>query len=219
MLIIKHRCNLLEELSATPIDYGCEIDLRNHGHRLTVCHDAFDDRAIDFEDWLMHYNHKFLIVNVKEEGLEEAILPLLKSRGINSFFILDESFPYIMKWAIKGVPQFALRVSEFESIETPISLAISLNKISKSISWVWVDTFLGEPLPLKQVKQLKDVGFKICYVSPELHSTSKANDNYPMTEDFICKLMGQHIIPDAVCTKVPNLWSREIFRQTQSEVE
>ncbi|MEI9851610.1 MAG: hypothetical protein WDN24_13070 [Sphingomonas sp.] len=44
--------------------------------RLIVHHDPFAD-AIDFEAWIAHYAHGTLILNVKEEGLEDRLLAIL----------------------------------------------------------------------------------------------------------------------------------------------
>ena len=73
---------------------------------------------LDFETWLDHYSHKTLILNVKEEGLEERLIASMASRGIDDFFFLDQSFPFLIKWSKLGEHRCAVRVSEFENIET-----------------------------------------------------------------------------------------------------
>jgi hypothetical protein len=206
MLIIEHRCNDLGTLRAVPTEFGCEIDIRNHGKKLTVIHDPFREEGEDLEQWLKSFNHKFLILNVKEEGLEEGILRILKNRGISDFFILDESFPFIRKWAINGIKEFAVRVSEYESYTTALNLASYLQKYNKKIEWIWADCFEGRPLPASEINSLKKCGYKICYVSPELHCLNNPNLWDELVDKFISVLIAQRVIPDAVCTKLPQVW-------------
>ncbi len=41
MQIISHRKNTIEELQATPVEYGIEMDIRSYGDRLIVNNDNF----------------------------------------------------------------------------------------------------------------------------------------------------------------------------------
>ena len=206
MLIIQHRCNESSLLAGLSNDFGCEIDIRNHGDELIVIHDAFNTNAEFFSDWLSKYAHKFLIVNVKEEGLEEKILPILKINKVEDFFILDESFPYIRKWALSGESRFAVRVSQFESYRTALSFSLSLKAKEKKVSWVWIDCFDGQPIPKSEALALKSAGFKLCYVSPELHHIQNPACWQGLVKIFFGSLSSQEIIPDAVCTKIPSTW-------------
>ncbi|MDA9781147.1 hypothetical protein N9535_03220 [Amylibacter sp.] len=205
MIKIQHRVNSKAQLQSTNINYGIEIDIRNHGKDLLVIHDPFSSDAVNLSEWLSAYNHNFLIVNVKEEGLEPQILSLLAKNNITNFFILDESIPYIRKYALKGISNFALRVSEFESVETAIALNIHLKKYGKCIDWIWMDTFTGIAMPLSSIKKLQVSGFKLCQVSPELHHI----DDPESWERRISTFQNKNnlkIIPDMVCTKRPDLW-------------
>jgi hypothetical protein len=209
LLIIKHRCNDISQLINTDINYGIEIDLRNHGNSLVVVHDPFDTSGPLFSDWMQEFRHKFLIINVKEEGLESKILDVLKNTTVqNNYFILDESFPFIHKWAALGINNFAIRVSEFESSHTAINLQIWLNKINKRVDWIWADCFQLNPMPLSTFSTLKIHGFKICFVSPELHIVDQPESWNLVISHFVEYLKFNNIIPDAVCTKVPENWSK-----------
>ncbi len=210
MLIIEHRCNNLGVLRAVPTEFGCEIDIRNHGKELIVIHDPFLEGGENLDDWLEGFNHKFLVVNVKEEGLEEELLKILKNKGLSNYFILDESFPYIRKWAMKGVEEFAVRVSEYESYKTALALASDLQKHNRKIGWVWADCFEGRPLPVIETNALKKSGYKICHVSPELHHLDTPGIWDDLVKTFIMDLISQGVIPDAVCTKLPHLWKESI---------
>ena len=209
MIIIHHRRNSVDELQETKPEYGVEIDLRNHGKDLIVFHDPFHDEAMNFEEWLASYHHHFLIANVKEEGLEPKLLNLFNKHGVNDYFILDESLPYIRKYALQGLPNFAIRVSEFESVDTALRLQAYLKNESKRVDWIWVDSFTGEPMPLEELLRLRDAGFKLCQVSPELHHVDRPDCWQPKIEAFLEKLSNLEVggfLPDMVCTKLPQLW-------------
>ena len=63
-----------------------------------------------------------MILNVKEEGLEERILHMMKQFSIEDFFFLDQSFPFLIKYANLDESRCAVRFSEFESIDTVLNL-------------------------------------------------------------------------------------------------
>ena len=194
MKFISHRRNTIEELQATPREYGVEVDIRSDHGQLLIHHDPFA-KGDDFEDWLKHYQHGTLILNVKEEGLEARLIDLMKQYKIEDYFFLDQSFPFLIKWSKLGEHHCAVRVSEFESIETALSLA-------GKIDWVWVDCFTKFPLAGIDAKRLQDAGFKLCLVSPELQGRP-ANTAIPE----LAKLLNErHITADAICTKNPELW-------------
>ena len=206
MIVIEHRCNSIERLKNVPLEVGCEIDLRNHGKQIIVAHDAFDENGEELSLWLEHYRNRFLILNVKEEGLEECLFPLLKKFKVDNFFILDESVPFIRKWALKGIPNFALRVSEIECHTSALLLAEDLKIKGVKIDWIWADCFNGKPLAAKQIMALKEFGYKICYVSPELHHIESPHLWKGMVIKFRLLLSNQKISPDAICTKLPEYW-------------
>ena len=194
MKLIAHRRNTLAELRATPIEYGVEVDIRSIGERLIIHHDPFVDGE-DFIAWLAHYRHGTLILNVKEEGLEQRLLNLMAEQGIGDFFFLDQSFPFLIKTARQGERRCAVRVSEFESIETVLTL-------SGMIDWVWVDCFSRFPLTGAEAGKLKALGFRLCLVSPELQGRNGAQE----IPEMRVLLHQEGISADAVCTKLPALW-------------
>ncbi len=99
-----------------------EVDIRSRVDELIVVHDPFE-RGVPFADWIAEYDHKFLILNVKEEGLEDRLLREMSERGIEDFFFLDQSFPFLIRTTRQGETRCAVRVSEYESVETALSLA------------------------------------------------------------------------------------------------
>ena len=194
MIVVRHRRNTAEELRATPTEYGVELDLRSFGERLIVHHDAFVDGE-DFERWLDDYRHRLLILNVKEEGLEQRLIALMRERGIDDWFFLDQSFPFLVRTARGGESRCAVRVSEFESIDTAMSLA-------GKVKWIWVDCFTRFPLDGVQAARLQDAGFGLCLVSPELQGRDAATE----VPALRALLEREGIAADAVCSKEPALW-------------
>ncbi len=194
MKLIAHRRNTLAELLATPTEYGVEVDIRSFGEKLVLHHDPFVEGE-DFIEWVAHYRHGTLILNVKEEGLEQRLLALMAERGINDFFFLDQSFPFLIKTARQGERRCAVRISEYEHIDTAISLA-------GMIDWVWVDCFTHFPLSAADAARLRDAGLKLCLVSPELQQRI-GDAEIPKLRALLAE---RGIDPEAVCTKRPDSW-------------
>ena len=194
MELICHRRNTVPELLAADTKYGIEVDIRSEGDSLIIHHDPCTSGEL-FDDWINVYDHGTLILNVKEEGLESRLIDFMQSKGINDYFFLDQSFPFLMKWSNTGEHRCAVRVSEFESIETALTLA-------GKVDWVWVDCFTHFHLSEQDATTLKDAGFKLCLVSPELQGRD-ANVEIPQ---LISLLNERNIVADAVCTKRTDLW-------------
>lgn len=194
MKLIAHRKNTLAELRASPAAYGVEVDIRSYAGDLVMHHDPFI-KGESFEAWLEAYRHGTLILNVKEEGLEARLIELMKRSGLDDYFFLDQSFPFLVKWARLGERRCAVRVSEYESIETAMSLA-------GKVDWVWVDCFTRFPLQKEDAARLQAAGFKLCLVSPELQGRD-AGTEIPQLYKL---LKEREIRADAVCTKQPALW-------------
>lgn len=194
MKFIAHRRNTLKELGETPVRFGVEIDIRSHDNELIIHHDPFTVGE-SFNTWITGYKHGTLILNVKEEGLEARLIPLMAAHGIEDYFFLDQSFPFLIKWSNVGERRCAVRVSEYESIDTALSLA-------GKVHWVWVDCFTHFPLSSVDAKRLQKAGFKLCLVSPELQGRD-AEVSIPALATL---LLERDICADAVCTKRVDLW-------------
>ena len=194
MYRISHRINKIQQLKALSPEVGAEVDIRSKGDQLIINHDPFAD-GDDFEEWIKHYNHGMLILNVKEEGLENRLISLMKQYDIQDYFFLDQSFPFLVKTAREGEVRCAVRVSEFESIDTALSLTGKVN-------WIWVDCFTKMPLTQESAKSLKAAGFKLCFVSPELQGRMDKDH----VRNFKNNITKQGITIDAVCTKYLDVW-------------
>jgi len=196
MIKVAHRINDINLLRETPVEFGIEVDIRTFGRDLIIHHEPYE-RGELFEIWLEEYNHKLLILNVKEEGLEQKLLKLLEIKNIDNFFFLDQSFPFLIKTINSGEKRCSIRVSEYERIETAMSL-------KNKVDWIWLDCFDRFPITEEELFSLKNEGgFKICIVSPELQGRSSTEEilNYKET------LNSMNFVGDAVCTKYPTLWT------------
>lgn len=193
MLKIAHRINTPEALDATPPEYGVEMDLHAFGKNLTVHHDAFAE-GVPFERWLDHFRHALVILNIKEEGIETRVREMVLARGIEAFFMLDLSFPALIKMARAGEKRVAVRVSEYEPAAGAMTLA-------GQAEWIWLDVFRGFPISAEEQVALQTAGFKLCLVSPELHGrgTNEVAEIQAAMARLGCTV-------DAVCTKRPDLW-------------
>ena len=191
MELIAHRINTIEELKRLPVNYGVEIDLRDSGESLILQHDPFTSGE-SFEDYLKYYHHGTMILNIKSERIEYKVLNLLQKYNIDNYFFLDSSFPMIYQLSEEGEKNIAVRYSEFESIDTVLSMKGRIN-------WVWIDCFNDLPLNLNSYHSLKQGGFNLCLVSPELQGREQEIESYKQY------LMENSIEIDAVCTKIREL--------------
>ena len=169
MEIIIHRVNSIIKLKKVESKYGAEIDIRSQGSNLILNHEPFfnGDKLIDYLD---EYNHGTLILNIKEQGIEDEVLRLIRKRSqIKSYFLLDVEFPYIFNSSRNGEKDIAIRFSEDESIET-------VKKYINKVNWVWLDTFTEFPIKEKNIKVLNN--FKQCLVCPERWGRSYDIKNY-----------------------------------------
>jgi hypothetical protein len=191
MEYIAHRVNTLEELKKTPKEFGVELDLRDFGDRLVLQHDPFTDGE-DFEDYLKHYDHGTMVLNIKSERIEHRVLELIKKYQIKNYFFLDSSFPMIHLLSQQGEKNIAIRFSEYEGIDTILNM-------KNKIDWIWVDCFSKLPITTESYSLLKESGFKFCLVSPELQVQPEKLSIYKQY------LQQNSIVFDAICTKGYNV--------------
>ena len=190
MEYIAHRINRIKALKKIPKEYGVELDLRDFGGRLVLQHEPFMDGE-DFAEYLKHYDHGTMILNIKSERIERKVLELVQKYNIKDYFFLDSSFPMIYSLSKSGEKNIALRFSEFEGIDTILNM-------KGKIDWIWVDCFSKLPIDNENYNLLKQHGFKFCLVSPELQGQDEKLEEYKKY------LNDKNIIFDAVCTKIYN---------------
>lgn len=192
MEYIAHRINTLEELCNLDKAYGVELDLRdNLNGRIYISHNPFENGQ-DFEEYLKNYHHGTIILNVKSERIEHKILELLQQYKIKKYFFLDSSFPMIKLLSDMGEHKIALRFSELEGMDT-------IRNMEGKVEWIWVDCFTKLPITKTNYREMKDMGYKLCLVSPELEGQPEKIKSY---RDLLLK---EKIVMDAVCTKAYNI--------------
>jgi hypothetical protein len=191
---IAHRRNTRQELIDTPYELGVEIDIRSHGQDLALHHDPCMGGE-NFEDWLDAFQHQILILHTKEEGLEDRLLAMMAERGIENFFFLDQSLPSLIRTAKTGEKRCAVKTSEFESIDTAMTLR-------GQIEWLWVDGLSQFPLGAEQAQQWQNAGFKLCLASPELLGGDRSE-----IAQLRQRLASKNIQAEAVCSKRLELWT------------
>ena len=194
MIIVKHRVNTIKDLKKTDKNFGIEIDLRSNQSDIYLHHDPFKKGEL-FNKWARSFKHKMLVLNVKEEGLEDKILKILKKNKIKKFFFHDQTFSSLLKNMTKT--HVSIRYSEYEGLQ-------KTNYLFKKIKWIWIDNFNKIKLEKKFYQELKKNKVKICLVSPELVKIKRKKE----IKKVISFLKKKNFKIDAVCTKKPKLWSR-----------
>ena len=193
-----HRVNTIDDLEGVQSRYGIEFDVREGPHKtIVVTHDPWT-RGPTLDEFLKHCGrHAFYIVNIKCEGIEPAVLELLYHHRIQNFFLLDCSFPMIHKLATMGENRIAIRISEYEGIETAY-------KMQGRVAWIWLDVFSHLPVDVEACSNLRRLGYKLCLVSPELQRQPCKLEEYKHAiGDFV----------DMVCTKFTEQWTSETSLQ------
>jgi hypothetical protein len=200
-VFIKHRANTITDLEGVLPEWGVEIDVRCVSFDAPGClHLAHDPwvRGEDFTTWIYAFLAKKItgpiILNTKEDGLEQSCINILNEAGIQNFFFLDTTFPSLVQWTTKKrESRFAMRLSAFEPLEGVLLFR-------DMVQWVWVDCFGGIPLNRDQVLKAKK-NFKVCLVSPELQGSEISG---------VSRFKDIFSLADAVCTKHPQMWQQEL---------
>jgi hypothetical protein len=196
MEIVIHRVNLINDLKSLSIKYGCEIDIRSQGSKLILNHEPYitGDNLIDYLD---NYKHGLLILNIKEAGIENDVLKLVRERNISSYFLLDVEFPYLYRSSRLGERSIAVRFSEDE----PIELVYNYNSL---VDWVWIDTNTKFPINAQNINILSSM--KSCIVCPERWGRPQDIISYRQIMKNI------DFTPSAVMTNLnyTNLWEQNI---------
>lgn len=192
MEFIAHRINTLQELENLPEKFGVELDLRDDlNGNIYIQHNPFEPGE-DFEDYLKRYRHGRMILNVKSERIEHKILDLMQKYKNEKYFFLDSTFPMIKLLSDLGEKNIAIRFSEFEGMDT-------VRKMAGKVNWIWVDTFTKLPIDKLIFKEMKEMGYNICLVSPELQGQPEKIEMYGE------QILQEKIELDAICTKIYNI--------------
>lgn len=142
--------------------FGTELDLRDLAGQLVVSHDPPEAEALPAEEmFALHAQHGpglTLALNIKADGLQALLRPLLDRFAVTHAFVFDMSIPDTLHWIRAGVPVFT-RHSDVE--EAPV--------LYHEATGVWLDGFHGEWWSVDTVLRHLDAGKRVCIVSPDLH--------------------------------------------------
>ena len=67
------------------------------------------------------------------------------------------------------------------------------------VNWVWIDCFTKLPITIDNFSKLKELGMKLCLVSPELQGQEEKIYEY---KEYLNE---NNINLDAICTKIYNV--------------
>ena len=193
MIICCHRINTIRELKNIPQNYGVEIDINIFGKKLCLSHDPGVKGEL-LDTFFSYYKHRFVILNVKSEGLEKKVFKILNKYKVKNFFFLDSSFPFIYKLSKILTKNFAIRISDYENINTALNM-------KNKVNWVWLDCFKNYSFSINDLNKLKRNNFKLCLVFPDLHGREVRKKDI----NFFKKLKKNNLSIDLICIKHKNL--------------
>ena len=189
MIKVAHRVNNVAGLKSIPPKVGVEVDVRSMGSKLVLDHD-FPANGESLNDFLASFEHAMLVINVKEDGLEDAIMGLPNFPKVKQYFFLDQPIPTMLKANKNGIST-AIRVSEYEELPRNVTGA----------QWVWIDSFTGNWDHLESALQYSmDFNLRTCLVAPELQGRFEKQESMELMANYGSRL-------DAVCTKNIDLWN------------
>ena len=88
MEILKHRVNHIHDID---LDYGAEIDVRDHNGTIVLSHDYPDNNSESLVNFLKHFpKNRLLAINVKSCGIEIDVNNIVKQTHSN-YFLFDFS--------------------------------------------------------------------------------------------------------------------------------
>ena len=164
MEIIVHRINKVKELLKLDHQYGAEVDLRSFGSKIILNHDPYLN-GDNFQDYIENYKHGTLVANIKESGIENEVIEIIKkNKNIKNFFLLDVEIPYLFECLKKDKKYCAIRVSYYEPLTQQI-------KFKSIFNWFWIDSIKKLNFTSKDINILNKN--KVCFVCPERWSNPK----------------------------------------------
>ena len=142
--------------------YGVETDLRDCNGEIVVSHDIPRTGAMTLDVLLRIYGtystRPTLALNVKADGLADAVLDLLSHHAVERYFVFDMSVPDTLSYLTRGMTVFTRR-SEFETGST----------LDGRAAGRWLDAFETPHVAPNLLVDTLDAGTAAALVSPELH--------------------------------------------------
>lgn len=149
------------------LGFGTETDVRDSAGRLVISHDMPRGGEMSLAAFLDLLGDRDLplALNVKADGLADAIRTELAQRRLTKWFLFDMSVPDAVQQLARGNPVYG-RLSEYEPAVP--------DKFIDKIAGVWLDGFESDWWTAGLVEQLSAGGMPVCVVSPELHRRDPA---------------------------------------------
>ena len=144
--------------------FGVELDVRDFKSKIIISHDpSLSTHPIllsDFFDLFKTYKqkNKMVAINIKTDGIAEAISRLVNQYNISNYFTFDMSIPEMLHYKNIGLKYFS-RLSEYEKKTVLIN----------SASGIWLDAFESQWYDKDYLNRLLKNKKNICIVSAELH--------------------------------------------------
>jgi len=169
MQILSHRGYWLEPAQKnTPpafersfsLGFGTETDVRDLNGQLVISHDPPQLGALSLQAFLSIYGQSGLplAINIKADGLAQALKAALEAARVSNFFVFDMSVPDMRPYRDLGMPYFT-RLSEVEP--SPAFLDDAMG--------IWLDSFSDTWFDANVLEHWLGAGKQVCVVSPELH--------------------------------------------------
>lgn len=142
------------------LGFGTETDIRDLNQLLVISHDMPDQSAMLFSQFLEILGERNLplALNVKADGLSDALTSALLNHTNNNWFVFDMAIPDMRAYLNAGIPVFA-RLSEVEP--SPVWF--------DQVTGIWLDSFEEEWYDANMIQSLLKQDKKVCIVSSELH--------------------------------------------------
>ena len=168
--------------------YGIETDIRDVGSQIVIEHDAFQPGTTTLEqlfDFAATNGCKGVLgLNIKADGLVDAVVEMLERFGLDRHFFFDMSIPETLRYLRRTGERTFLRYSDCEIPDATL--------VTRA-GGLWIDCF--EPgrddVVADGLAYAQERGLPFCLVSPELHK--REPEEYwtrflPMVSDskYIC---------------------------------
>jgi hypothetical protein len=235
-LIILHRRNRIDMLSALPPGAWIEIDIDVHDGDPILTHDPVTPksgkaaRLAEFLPQAIRRGVAGFAFDCKRENVELAVEPLLAQHKVENYFYFNETeIQGDMFLAAVRAHKSAVRVWQYRGARDVIRYVEDMKKAKQNgPAWAWIDSWqrgvlqdIGKavvPLNQADARNLQKLGVKLCIGSPELYAHDYEK-TYKITEleeiyrgvvRYRERLLQTGIQPDSACTKFPWLWTMEI---------
>lgn len=239
-LLVIHRRNRIEELAGLPRGCWVEIDIEIHEGTPYLIHDPLTappaqtnpvpDKLAAYIPAALKAGVAGFIVDCKRENAEQFVKPLLAQNKVTDFYFLNEMEVQADIFQEQNAThQNGIRVWKYRNADDVIRIAEDMKKAGQAApQWVWVDCWQRgllqdiarayRPVSGAQAQKLQALGVKLCICSPELYvhrygadySADELTVFYQGVLRYRQELEREGVNGDAVCTKFPWLWTRDL---------